>query len=231
MIRCGWQLGYAYIDDAPPELAENVVRMSNHCSILNRSMAKALLEGSKSLIDTTSDLYAHERLATQYHNYTMFPPISYDLSFARKVPSLIRPKGHREDDQAKAEEVGNAQRVDIRQIRAWLKSLTWVPFRESDDFDDLVPPRETLVWELRQYGEPLSSWNDLEQVQVPRPKGAEIKLEGRFVVLDPTPPPPWIYAGRCLFLGEDSQRPRGYLPIEVPKLHAWWAQKSLAECF
>lgn len=226
MIRCGWQLGYAYMDDAPPELAENVVRMSNHCSILNRSMAKALLEGSDHLIDTTSDLYAHERLATQHRNYTMFPPISYDLSYARKVPSLIRPKGHKEDDLMKSEEVHNAQRVDVRQIRRWLRCLTWAPFDTQDEaFDDYMADfdgieersssssRDSFIYELRNFGEPLSYWSDLLTQETSAKE--TIRLEGRYVMLDPEPPPQWIYSARCLYVGDGRRCPRGYLPVSL----------------
>eukprot|EP00435_Cladocopium_sp_Y103_P055708 s983_g18.t1 len=51
---------------------------------------------------------------------------SEDLSFALKVPSLIRPKGTMEDDLQHALAVDRARRVEPQRIRVWLQSLVWL---------------------------------------------------------------------------------------------------------
>ncbi|CAJ1382189.1 unnamed protein product [Effrenium voratum] len=126
LVRCGWQLGLEYLDEDPCELLEDAVRMSNHCSLMNRAMARELLQGSEEHICATSDVYTHEVVAPAHRHFTMFPPISYDLSFALKVPSLIRPKGTAEDDLQHAMAVERARRVEVHNIRVWLQTLVWV---------------------------------------------------------------------------------------------------------
>ncbi|CAK0876100.1 unnamed protein product [Prorocentrum cordatum] len=74
IVRCGWQLWWDYVDDLPPELAEGVVRMSNHCSVLNRSMAADLLQASDRLLSDTSDVFVHERVAPRHRISPCFPP-------------------------------------------------------------------------------------------------------------------------------------------------------------
>merc|ERR1712018_694573 len=101
--------------------------MANHCSVLNRSMAQVLLAGSEELLNSTSDIFIHERVAVQHRNFTMFPPISYDLSFALKTPSLIRPKGIEGDDPVHCAEIRKAVRLTPNNTRAWLQSVTWAP--------------------------------------------------------------------------------------------------------
>ncbi|CAK9054191.1 unnamed protein product [Durusdinium trenchii] len=46
-----------------------------------------------------------------------------DLSFALKVPSLIRPKGTKQDDLHHAMAVERARRVEPENIRLWLQTL------------------------------------------------------------------------------------------------------------
>lgn len=217
IIRCGWQLGWDYVDDLPPELAEGVIRMSNHCSVLNRSMAEVLLAGSETLLDSTSDMFIHEQVAPRHRNYTLFPPISYDLSFALKVPSLIRPKGVEGDDPAHVAEIRKSVRVTPNNTRAWLKCLTWAPRRPGCG-------AKPLPGGVASLGTQLQRWVELEPeargLATPEPvvgdASFDVQLEGAYIVRDPEPPPQWVYAARRLYFGEEASRPRGYLPVVGP---------------
>lgn len=214
IIRCGWQLGWDYIDDLPPEIAEGIVRMSNHCSILNRSMAQILLADSASLLCSTSDIFVHEHTASQHRNLTLFPPISYDLSFALQMPSLIRPKGVSGDDPVRTAELRKAVRITPNNTRAWLDTLTWAPACACE-----LHPKYSLLATVE--GTRLQHWADLEPEQrglaTPIPIVGDpsfvVERRGQYVVLDPESPPSWIYSARCFYVGDDAKRPRGYLPL------------------
>lgn len=221
IVRCGWQLGWDYVDELPPELAEGAIRMSNHCSVLNRSMAEVLLRESEGLLDSTSDLFIHERVAPRHRNFTLFPPISYDLSFALQVPSLIRPKGVEGDDPAHVDAVRKAVRVTPRNTRAWLCSLTWAPRPAAGRRGGAaaVVPRPVALHLADSKA--VEHWADLD----PAARGEAVpeamvgdadftfELRGDYVVRDPEPPPAWVYAARRLFVGDPAQRPRGFLPV------------------
>lgn len=198
IIRCGWQLGPEYVDDMPPELLAGQVRMSNHCSILNRGMARALLAGSEKLLRMTSDVFTHEHVAVQHHNFTMMPPISYDLSFALKVSSLIRPKGIDSDDAAQIERMLRVQRIEPQMIHLWLDCLVWV--RDDEENSDC------LLWSV-------SRWEDLNPRSVPVRQVK--KLSGARGVVCMEPPPEWLYAGRRFYIGEEEHRPREFRPIDL----------------
>lgn len=188
VLRCGWQLGVEYFDEDPAELLPDVVRMSNHCSLMNRSMAQELLLGSEDHISATSDVFTHEIVAPNHNHLTMFPPISYDLSFALKVPSLIRPKGTREDDLHHAMAVERARRVEPENIRLWLQTLVWI--REAN-----CPP-----------GEIVKGWAKLTDGQEEFPVR---------VVCDLREPPSWIYAAYRFFVGPAAFRPRDFRHVDL----------------
>lgn len=211
MIRCGWQLGHEYGDEEQPELIEGAVRMSNHCSIMNREMARVLLQASDDFIYATSDVFAHEIIATQHLNFTMFPPISYDLSFAQRVPSLIRPKGIQTDDPIRAEQVLKAQRVEAGSIEVWLRGIAWIrrcDFRRLQERSsekvaaDIVEAAACHGWEALRHRTSSSC-----------PPRSDLELVGSHVVIDDAAPPPWIYAAYRFFVGEASSRPRDFRNI------------------
>lgn len=192
VLRCGWQLGVEYCDDDPPELLPDVVRMSNHCSLMNRLMAQELLLGSEEHISATSDVFTHEIVAPNFCHFTMFPPISYDLSFALKVPSLIRPKGTVDDDLQHAVAVDRARRVEPQKIQIWLQSLVWL--REVN----CTLPSCIHGWEQLQDGQ--------EEFPVR-------------VVCDLREPPAWIYAAYRFFVGPAAFRPRDFRRVDRAVQH------------
>ncbi|CAE8582071.1 unnamed protein product [Polarella glacialis] len=217
MIRCGWQLGLEYLDDEPPELLEDAVRMSNHCSLMNRSMARELLTGSDVQIYATSDVYAHEIVAPCHRHFTMFPPISYDLSFALKVPSLIRPKGIRQDDPRHMQQVGKALRIEPDKIQVWIQSLVWVrqpPIGASALRSSLQLSQASAAVE--------AGWEAL--LTCPdrgMPRDGECLFSR--VVVDTKPPPSWLYAAYRFYVGDVAHRPRDYRPVDLE----WLASANL----
>lgn len=188
ILRCGWQLGVEYCDDDPPELLPDTVRMSNHCSLMNRWMAQELLLGSEEHICATSDVFTHEIVAPNFHHFTMFPPISYDLSFALKVPSLIRPKGTPEDDFHHAMAVERLRRVDVQKIRIWLQTLVWLRDRNCG------------------VKRSLHCWEELCEGQEEFPVR---------VVCDLREPPAWVYAAYRFFVGPAAFRPRDFRHVDL----------------
>jgi GR25 family glycosyltransferase involved in LPS biosynthesis len=74
---------------------KNVVKMSNPCHMITLEMAKKLLDNLK-IIDTTSDIYIHDIIGKTVNNYSIFPPIAYELSYGQnsKFASEIIPKKH-----------------------------------------------------------------------------------------------------------------------------------------
>jgi len=66
--------------------------MSNPCHAITQSMAALLLERFKK-IDTTVDIYQHLVVGSSVKNYTVLPPLSFELSWSvGAVDSLIHPK-------------------------------------------------------------------------------------------------------------------------------------------
>lgn len=189
LVRCGWQLGLEYVDEDPPELLNDAVRMSNHCSLLNRAMAQELLLGSSEHISATSDVYTHEVVAVNFNHFTMFPPISYDLSFALKVPSLIRPKGIHQDDIRHAMAVERARRVEPHRIRVWLQTLVWV----------CEPPSVAA-------GDGVAGWGQVSD------DGEDFQVR---VVYDLEDPPDWLYAAYRLFVGDAARKPRDFRQVDT----------------
>lgn len=140
----------------------------------------------------------------------MFPPISYDLSFAMKVPSMIRPKGTQGDDPEHAAAVAKAVRVTPFKVRAWLESLVWAPGSSGANLPSSLQ------------GELIHKWAEIDPVQqgktLPEPVVGDptftIELNGSYIALDQDAPPAWIYAAKRLFIGDESTRPRGYLQVD-----------------
>lgn len=92
------------------KFVEGLVKMSNPMYSINPSMAKILLENFK-IIDTTVDVYTHLHICTKYKNFTITPPLAYELSWSTgAMSSLVRPRSKRieqlennNDDKAKQE--------------------------------------------------------------------------------------------------------------------------------
>eukprot|EP00930_Biecheleria_cincta_P102267 TRINITY_DN93958_c0_g1_i1.p1 TRINITY_DN93958_c0_g1~~TRINITY_DN93958_c0_g1_i1.p1 ORF type:complete len:541 (+),score=86.66 TRINITY_DN93958_c0_g1_i1:30-1652(+) len=210
MIRCGWQLGLEYVDDEPPELIDDAIRMSNHCSIMNRAMAQQLLLSSNDFISSTSDVFAHEVVAPCYRHFTMFPPMSYDLSFALKVPSLIRPKGTELDDPVHAMQVAKSLKIDIKKIRCWLQSLVWVQRAASEAPKLLKSPKVPV----------LAGWAVL-LISASTSGDAGPSC----IVCDPKPPPPWIFAAYRFYIGDAAFRPREFRSVSLK-----WLKEAELSC-
>merc|ERR1712032_215287 len=103
--------------------------------------------------------------------------------------------------------------VNPRHIHRYLETLTWAPTEEaSHDWGGNFAMRLAEVHTLREQTL-VSWWSDLDDELLP--PGEEPKPEGRVVVLDPEPPPWWLYACHCLYVGDEGRRPRGFLPLEV----------------
>ncbi|NNK67299.1 MAG: hypothetical protein HKO95_11235 [Rhodobacteraceae bacterium] len=91
LIRLTWPLDRGHRRRFFPRLTDRV-RMSNPCHILTSAYTQALLDRLES-IDTTSDIFAHERAPRPGEALTMVPPIAAELSFASgEVDSTIHPK-------------------------------------------------------------------------------------------------------------------------------------------
>eukprot|EP00439_Symbiodinium_sp_Y106_P037294 s788_g4.t1 len=206
----------------PPELLDDAVRMSNHCSLLNRAMAQELLLGSSEHISATSDVYTHEVVAVNFNHFTMFPPISYDLSFALKVPSLIRPKGTHQDDVRHAMAVERARRVEPHRIRIWLQTLVWVCEPPSGAAGDGVAGwgqagillRTASVFpcslEVSDDGEVSAKTSGHRRFSSLFGGYPEAVLVDFQVVYDLEDPPDWLYAAYRLFVGDAAYKPRDF---------------------
>ncbi|CAE7215359.1 unnamed protein product [Symbiodinium sp. CCMP2592] len=152
-------------------------------------MAQELLLGSSEHISATSDVYTHEVVAVNFTHFTMFPPISYDLSFALKVPSLIRPKGTHQDDVRHAMAVERARRVEPHRIRVWLQTLVWV----------CEPPSGAA-------GDGVAGWGQVSD------DGEDFQVR---VVYDLEDPPDWLYAAYRLFVGDAAYKPRDFRQVDM----------------
>merc|ERR1719330_371660 len=197
--------------------------MANHCSLVNRTMAEALLAGSEDFLSATSDVYAHETIATLHRNLTMFPPISYDLSCAMRVPSTIRAKGAAGDDPLRSATVDRDSRVDFKRITVWAASVTWAPLDRHESRVDGHRHANRVVGFGGAVG--CQKWSDIKQEwwRISRADlqgssalsglAMQPKLQGHYFVTDPQPPPAWIYSGRWAYVGDARQRPRGFFPV------------------
>eukprot|EP00747_Dinoflagellata_sp_TGD_P023482 gnl/TRDRNA2_/TRDRNA2_129837_c0_seq1.p2 gnl/TRDRNA2_/TRDRNA2_129837_c0~~gnl/TRDRNA2_/TRDRNA2_129837_c0_seq1.p2 ORF type:complete len:148 (-),score=17.59 gnl/TRDRNA2_/TRDRNA2_129837_c0_seq1:7-450(-) len=133
----------------------------------------------------------------------MSRPISYDLSFARRVPSLIRPKGIATDDPVHTDQVQRTLRVEPHATRAWLECLAWV---RTVPGSAKPPPRGAVT-----------HWEDLEDpdLAVAMLKGEVTRLTAVSLVACLEEPPSWLYAGRRFYVGDPQHCPRGYLPVDL----------------
>jgi hypothetical protein len=92
LIRFGWALGQEHSQKREMQFIQNMVRMSNPCFAVNRSMA-GLLHSSCAKISTTADIYTHEVIGRKVKNYTAVPPLFYEKSWSTgEFESLIHPK-------------------------------------------------------------------------------------------------------------------------------------------
>ena len=109
LLRLGWAYNHEHIKQNI-KFEKGLVKMSNPMYAINPEMAKKLLEHFKQ-IDTTVDIYLHKNIAKQYNNYTLFPPLAYELSWSKgAMESLVRPRAKRiehlekmKDENAKKE--------------------------------------------------------------------------------------------------------------------------------
>jgi GR25 family glycosyltransferase involved in LPS biosynthesis len=91
LIRMGWARCEDHAMNDAPMLVPGKVKMSNPCHIISRGMARRLLHDFRKVL-TTVDIYIHYDIGVQVRNYTLMPPIAYDLSWSvGAVDSLIHP--------------------------------------------------------------------------------------------------------------------------------------------
>ncbi len=92
------RLGWAHNEEHTLQkiiFKQNNVKMSNPMYAINPAMAKKLLENFQQ-IDTTVDIYIHKNIGTKYNNFTLYPPLAYELSWSTgDMESLIRPRTKR----------------------------------------------------------------------------------------------------------------------------------------
>ncbi len=110
---------------------------------MNPQMAKKLIENFKT-IDTTVDIYTHQHIAVKYHNFTLFPPLAYELSWSEgTMESLVRPRNKRieylqtkDDEKSKKELKKYSEHID----RAVTKKLLGIghPHTGSDYVSSLL---------------------------------------------------------------------------------------------
>ena len=92
LLRLGWAKCEDHRFDGAVSITENVVRMSNPCHAITGKMADLLYQ-SLDKIRTTSDLFTHQHVGAKAKNYTLFPPIAYELSWSNgEFKSQIHPK-------------------------------------------------------------------------------------------------------------------------------------------
>lgn len=100
------------------------ITMSNACFLVNARYAKSFLKNLK-IIDTTSDIYLHQRILKYDKNiqhFTIEPSPTYQLSDNKDNPkfaSQIHPKGINEEDKLRAK--NHIKRIEyddyIRQVK------------------------------------------------------------------------------------------------------------------
>ena len=100
------------------------ITMSNACFLVNTRYAKSFLKNLK-IIDTTSDIYLHQRILKYDKNiqhFTIEPSPTYQLSDNKDNPkfaSQIHPKGINEEDKLRAK--NHIKRIEyddyIRQVK------------------------------------------------------------------------------------------------------------------
>ncbi|MGF1535848.1 MAG: glycosyltransferase family 25 protein [Elainellaceae cyanobacterium] len=92
LLRLGWALCPEHQASEAYTFEPDVVRFSNPCHALTRAMAELLLNKFEK-ITTTVDVYQHQIIAAKATNYTLMPPLAYELSWSvGEFDSLIHPK-------------------------------------------------------------------------------------------------------------------------------------------
>lgn len=92
LLRFGWALCDDHYNPVETTVQRDVVKMANPCHAINRQFARRMLSEFR-MIDHTVDTFQHERVGMQVDNFTIFPPLSYELSWSTgAVDSLIHPK-------------------------------------------------------------------------------------------------------------------------------------------
>jgi GR25 family glycosyltransferase involved in LPS biosynthesis len=92
LLRLGWAKSQDHKQKKSIQLLPNKLKMSNPCHLITRGMAEKLLS-SMDKIYTTSDIYIHKDIGLSVNNYTLFPPLAYELSWSTgEFRSLIHPK-------------------------------------------------------------------------------------------------------------------------------------------
>jgi len=96
LLRLGTSKGNeCKITGHPPQYVKGAFRVSNYCFVITLGMAKQLMNNFRK-IETTVDNYIHYVVGMKVNNYSLFPPIAYDLSWSMgAVDSLIHPKSTR----------------------------------------------------------------------------------------------------------------------------------------
>jgi len=93
LLRLGWALNREHQYSGRMEIERGKSRMANSCHVITLEMARLLLK-SFDKINTTVDIYIHDRIGKDVvDNYTVFPPIAYDISNSTgSLQSEIHPK-------------------------------------------------------------------------------------------------------------------------------------------
>ncbi len=129
LLRLGWAYGPEHRLTERVGVKKDEARSSNPCHAINRAMAKLLVESFET-VDTTVDIYMHERIAARCANYTLHPPIASELSWSfGAVDSLIHPKPIRVD-YLKKHHPERVQEIEatIQALRAHVKHLLTARF-------------------------------------------------------------------------------------------------------
>ena len=95
LLRLGWAVSDEHKGSEKPVVAKGLTRMSNPCHAITRALAVLLLERFVR-VETTVDIYQHIVVGETVENYTLLPPLSYELSWSvGAMESLIHPKSVR----------------------------------------------------------------------------------------------------------------------------------------
>ena len=95
LLRLGWAAGPDHRTTGRVDFKPNHIKMSDPCHALNRAMAAKLLDSFEK-VDTTVDIFIHQRVGSTVANFTLFPPLAAELSWSfGAVDSLIHPKSVR----------------------------------------------------------------------------------------------------------------------------------------
>lgn len=95
LLRFGWAWSGDHKPSPKLSVSKGVIKMSNPCHAITHSFAKLLLSRFRK-IETTVDIYQHQIVGSGVDNFTLFPPLAYELSWSvGAFDSLIHPKSLR----------------------------------------------------------------------------------------------------------------------------------------